>query len=134
MRIDPALQAHITTAFAPLNDEAAVNAFPPPGSLSKALNLVLPSGSTGVTSRNASQDLAKMFTTAAVNIWMRGVHSFLVSASLTNISPVWASLSGYYSSHYSVRALAHLLGFFSTLLPKANCPTRLAGRTICLQF
>src|SRR5207237_7783293 len=50
--------------------------------------------------------------TAAVEMWLRAVHSFLVSASLTATSPIWSSVSGYYSSHYSVRAFAHLLGFF----------------------
>jgi hypothetical protein len=112
MKIDPVLQARIATAFAPLNQQAAVNAFPPPTSLSTALNAALPAGSTGVAARTTSRDVAKMFTTASVNIWMRAVHSFLVSASLTNVSPVWASVAGYYSSHYSVRALAHLLGYF----------------------
>lgn len=112
MKIDPALQVHVRTLFAPLNDEAAVNAFPPPASLSQALNAALPSGSTGVATRDTSRDIAKMFATASVNMWMRAIHSFLVSASLTNVSPVWASVTGYYSSHYAVRALAHLLGFF----------------------
>lgn len=110
--IDPALRVHIAALFAPLNNQAAVNAFPPPKALSKALNSALPIKSTGSTTRNASPDIAKMFATAAVNMWMRAVHSFLVSASLTNVSPIWASVTGYYSSHYAVRALAHLLGVF----------------------
>ena len=132
MKIDPALQAHITTAFAPLNDEAAVNAFPPPASLSQALNRALPAGSKGLESRNASQDVAKMFTTAAVDIWMRAVHSFLVSASLTEVSPIWASVAGYYSSHYSVRALAHLLGFFQLFTRKRIVQLELqGGRYVC---
>ena len=45
-------------------------------------------------------------------MWMRAVHSFLISASLTDVSPIWASVTGYYSSHYTVRSIAHLLGFF----------------------
>jgi len=45
-------------------------------------------------------------------MWLRSVHSFLISASLTNASPIWASATGYYSSHYTVRSIAHLLGFF----------------------
>lgn len=56
--------------------------------------------------------VARWFTTAAVDMWLRGVHSFLISVSLTNASPIWASVSGYYSSHYVVRAFAHLLGYF----------------------
>jgi hypothetical protein len=112
MKIDLALQQHITRTFASLNAIAAANAFPPPASLSRSLNAVLPKDSKGSATRNASPEIAKMFTTAAVNMWMRAVHSFLISASLTNVSPIWASVSGYYSSHYSVRGLAHLLGFF----------------------
>ncbi len=132
MRIDAALEAHVATAFAPLNNEAAVGAFPPPASLSQALNVALPVGSTGVAIRNASQDVVKMFTTAAVNIWMRAVHSFLVSASLTNVSPIWASVAGYYSSHYAVRALAHLLGFFQLFTRKRIVHLELQGaRYVC---
>jgi hypothetical protein len=132
MQIDTALQVHIATAFAPLNDEAAVNAFPPPASLAQALSSVLPQASTGLAARNASRDLAKMFTTAAVNIWMRAVHSFLVSASLTNVSPAWASVAGYYSSHYSIRALAHLLGFFQLFARKRIVRLELqAGSYVC---
>lgn len=50
--------------------------------------------------------------TAAVDMWLRGVHSFLISSALTDSSPVWATVSGYYASHYAVRGLAHLLGYF----------------------
>jgi hypothetical protein len=127
MKIDLGLQTHIIAAFAPLNNEAAVGAFPAPRSLSQALNLALPIGSTGHTTRNAPPHLAKMFTTAGVNIWMRAVHSFLVSTSLTNVSPIWASVAGYYSSHYSVRALAHLLGFFQLFSRKRVVHLELQG-------
>lgn len=112
MKIDPAFRAHIESAFAPLNDEAAVHAFPPTASLSKALSRIHVARLNGVAYREDLPTVAKMFTTAAVNMWMRAVHAFLVSSSLTNVSPTWASVAGYYSSHYSVRALAHLLGFF----------------------
>ena len=132
MKIDAALQVHITTAFASLNAEAAVDAFPPPASLSQALNAALPAGSTGSAARNASQDTAKMFATAAVNVWMRAVHSFLVSASLTDVSPIWASVAGYYSSHYAVRALAHLLGFFQLFTRRRIVRLQLdGGRYVC---
>lgn len=112
MKIDSALQAHVRALFEPLNREAAANAFPPPASLSHTLNAALPSASTGVSSRDTSRDVAKMFATASVNMWMRATHSFLISASLTDVSAIWASVTGYYSSHYAVRALAHVLGFF----------------------
>jgi hypothetical protein len=112
MRIDSTLQAHILAAFAPLNDEAAVHAFPPTGALSKALLQLLEAHSRGHAYQHKLPAIAKMFTTASVNMWMRAVHAFLVSASLTEVSPAWSSVAGYYSSHYSVRALAHLLGHF----------------------
>lgn len=134
MQIDPALQVHITTGFAPLNDEAAVNAFPPPASLSQELNAALPAGSSGVATRNASQQIVKMYTTASVNMWMRAVHSFLVSASLTNVSPIWASVAGYYSSHYSVRAIAHLLGFFQLFTRKRIVRLELQGGSYICSF
>ena len=55
---------------------------------------------------------ACLFGSAAVEMWLRGVHSFLISNSLLKASPVWASTTGYYSSHYVMRALSHLLGHF----------------------
>jgi len=127
MKIDPTLEAHVRAAFAPLNTEAAVDAFPSPSSLSQALSVALPAGARGVTITTAPQAVARMFTTAAVNMWMRAVHSFLVSASLTNVSPTWASVAGYYSSHYTVRALAHLLGFFQLYVRKRVVHLELQG-------
>jgi hypothetical protein len=112
MKIDPDLKAQIERRFAPLNDQAAAHAFPPPASLSQRLRSAIPAGSTGPATVNIPPAVALMFTTASVDAWMRGVHSFLVSASLTATSPIWASVAGYYSSHYSVRAAAHLLGYF----------------------
>jgi hypothetical protein len=110
MRIDASLKDHVESAFASLNRRAATRAFPGPNSLSLALNEANLAAATNVA--NVSEETAAMFATAAVDIWMRGVHSFLVSASLTGVSPVWSSVAGYYSSHYSVRAIAHLMGFF----------------------
>jgi hypothetical protein len=66
-------------------------------------------------------------------MWQRAVHSYVISASLTEVSPVWASVSGYYSSHYSVRALAHLLGRFQ--LFKAGKIARIdlvEKKTVCV--
>ena len=118
MKIDPAVQLHITRAFAPLNNAAAVHAFPSPASLSQNLNRVVTSAKTGLIPASMTPAIARMFTTASVNMWMRAVHSFLISASLTDVSPIWASVAGYYSSHYSVRAVAHLLGFFQLFVKK----------------
>ena len=73
-----------------------------------------------------------MFTTGAVDIWMRAVHSFLVSASLTDVSSIWSSVAGYYSSHYAVRSIAHLLGFFQLFKGKRIVHLQfLSGQYVC---
>jgi hypothetical protein len=132
IKIEGVLQERIRASFAPLNDESAVNSFPPPASLSTALGRLIPPGTRLVGPRNISRDVAKMFTTASVNMWLRAVHSFLISTSLTDVSPIWASVSGYYSSHYSVRALAHLLGYFQLFGRKQIVRLELEnGRYIC---
>lgn len=132
MKIDRTLQLHITTAFEPLNNEPAVHAFPEPDALSRALSSTIPAGSKMVVTRYTSPNIATMFTTAAVNMWMRAVHSFLVSVSLTEVSPIWASVAGYYSSHYAVRAIAHLLGFVQLYNRRQIVRLELqAGRYIC---
>lgn len=58
----------------------------------------------------ASPALARMFASAAVEMWHRALHSFIVSAGLSTTSPIWSSVAGYYASHYVVRGNAHLLG------------------------
>lgn len=111
MKIEATLQDRVTRLFAPLDHEPATN-LPATGALSTALAAFVPATSKAVITSNIGPSIFKMFPTAAVNIWMRGVHSFLASTALTEISPIWASVAGYYSSHYSVRAIAHLLGCF----------------------
>lgn len=112
MTIDEEVRTQLHTIFQPLNKVGATRAFPPPAKLSETLEgLIPPRG--GASTRSVDSASAAYFATAAVEIWLRGVHSFLISASLTDVSPIWASVSGYYSSHYSVRGLAHLLGYFS---------------------
>jgi hypothetical protein len=132
MKVDPTLQAHVVSAFAPLNNEAAVHAFPEPASLSGALDKASPSATTGIVPQGKTPLIAKMFATAAVDMWMRAVHSFLISASLTGVSPIWASVTGYYSSHYTVRSIAHLLGFFQLFTRKKIIRLELQnGRFVC---
>jgi hypothetical protein len=55
---------------------------------------------------------AALFGSAAVEMWLKAVHSFLVSTSVMKASPVWSAVSGYYSSHYIMRAFSHLFGHF----------------------
>jgi hypothetical protein len=132
MKIDPSLQLHVAEAFAPLNNQAAAHAFPSPGALSAALDKASPPGEAGEIAAGKTPAIAKMFTTGAVDMWMRAVHSFLISASLTNVSPIWASATGYYSSHYTVRAIAHLLGFFQLFTKRKIVRLEFqAGRFVC---
>lgn len=133
MKIDDALKDHVTAAFDPLNNQAAAGAFPAPGALASALEHTLSAGSTAGT-KNVKEAVAKMFTTAAVDMWLRAVHSFLVSASLTDVSPIWASVAGYYSSHYSVRAIAHLLGFFQLFVRKRIVRLKVVGGQYVCSF
>ncbi len=113
VNIDSDLLERVRADVRLLNQDAALDVFPEPHSLRDALNAVQPKGTKKhAPARNLTPETAKMFTTAAVDMWLRGVHSFLISGSLTTVSPIWASVTGYYSSHYCVRALAHLLGFF----------------------
>src|SRR6266852_6828124 len=102
-KIDASLRNQIEMAFAPLNTAAAANAFPAPASLSDLLCRIHATGPNTRTHHRDVMEAAKLFATASVNMWLRAVHSFLISASLTNVSPTWAAVAGYYSSHYSVR-------------------------------
>lgn len=110
MKIDSALQSRVDSIFRPLNSAAASQSFPKPATLSTELEHIMPA--TGLGTVGATPKIASYFASAAVDIWLRAVHSFLISASLTSASPVWASATGYYASHYAVRALAHILGHF----------------------
>jgi hypothetical protein len=97
--------------FADLNRQSAAGALPTPGTLADLLSRHVV-GSSPTTIVAAHPRELTYFATAAVEMWLRSVHSFLISVSLTRASPIWASVAGYYSSHYSVRAFAHLFGVF----------------------
>lgn len=104
------LQNQITVMFAALDKQSAANAFPAPSALSSFLtSRCTPFAQPTVA---AKPNELTLFATASVEMWLRAVHSFLISASLTQASPIWSSVAGYYSSHYSIRAFAHLFGFF----------------------
>lgn len=100
----------VEIAFEILKGKPA-HAWPSPSQLSDTLSNIF-KGSANQSDIIVGPEVAAMFTTASVDMWMRAVHSFLVSTALTRTSPLWASVAGYYSSHYTVRAYAHLLGFF----------------------
>ncbi len=132
MSTDRAFQDHVLAVFRPLNSVAAANAFPKPLTLSVSLGPLVTTVQ-GQTS-SASAKLASHFGTAAVDMWHRAIHSFLVSAGLTGVSPIWASVAGYYSSHYTVRALAHLLGYFLLFTKKRLARLQLAQSGFTCSF
>ncbi len=110
-------EAHKTRLIATFKhlERTGAGSFPAPLSLSSALEKIIPvqkGRGNQSYSFNVPPATAGLFCTAAIEMWFKSLNSFLVSASLVEISPVWSSVAGYYSSHYSVRALAHLLGYF----------------------
>jgi len=119
MNIDPDLRMRLEASFAPLNKIAASKAFPAPMTLATQLEVLMPSADF-VGPSKVGKSVSTLFATAAVDCWLRGIHGFLTSASLTEASPVWSSVSGYYSSHYCVRGFAHLLGYFQLYHKKRN--------------
>ena len=104
------LSTQITVMFRALNNKSAANAFPEPRTLATLLKSRCAPYAVDIIAAK-TPDL-QVFATAAVEMWLRSIHSFLISASLTEASPIWASVAGYYSSHYAVRAFAHLFGLF----------------------
>lgn len=99
------------------------DALPAPRVLSTLLNSHLARGHhPRLNSREAS-----LFMTAAVDMWQRSVHSFVLCVALTRVSVLWSSISGYYASHYAVRAIAHLHGFFAVFQRREFLEMTLAG-------
>ncbi len=99
-------------SFEKLNKNTARMDFPEPGTLSNEFSDLLdsPGGITAVLAHNKCQMLAS----ASVEMWHRAIHSFLWSAALTDASPLWASVSGYYASHFVMRAFAYAMGIYKS--------------------
>jgi hypothetical protein len=110
----------ITALFSRLRRSDAI---PEPRSLSQLLTARLQTG--GPVRLNDGE--ATLFMTAAIDMWHRSVHSFILSVALTRVSILWSSVSGYYASHYSVRALAHLHGFFAVFHRRTFLEMSFAG-------
>ncbi len=112
----PSLTPHenqIRALFALLQKRAAAGTLPQPGAFGAELGEIVHEAEKRSQSQiRLNADQAACFVTAAVEIWHRAIHSFVISTLLSNASPVWASVCGYYASHYSVRGVGHLLGFF----------------------
>jgi len=109
--LDSGLESRLKQTFQGLSKKGALHTQPNAQALSRALNKLLDSSHHKVTDYSVDFTITKLFVTAAIEVWQRGIHSFLVSSSLTKTSPIWASVSGYYASHYCIRGFAHLLGY-----------------------
>ncbi|HEV2968751.1 MAG TPA: hypothetical protein VGY55_02105 [Pirellulales bacterium] len=110
IEIPPETRTFVDVLFAPLNVVSAAHSFPHLGHL--AANLLSAFPNRDELQVTIDRQKSKYFATASVEAWHRAIHSFLISCSLTSASPLWSSVSGYYASHYAMRALAHLLGYF----------------------
>jgi len=125
----PSLEHRINVLFRNLQTRSPIESL---GHLSSELNiLVEKANKIKVDALNVSTKISSLYATGAVEIWLRGIHSFLISSSLTNVSPIWASVSGYYASHYCVRGLAHLLGFFQLHRKKRTVRIDIEGGKYC---
>lgn len=113
------LNTKIIILFNTLRSERS--SLPPAGTMRETLKKFVPQ--RGSTQKVANTKIIRLFATASVEMWHRSVHSFLISSSLTNVSTLWASIAGYYSSHYTVRAIAHLLGLYQ--LRHKRCTVKL---------
>ena len=112
MTIDPAFHRSVENYFALVRNISAANAMPQLGSLSRELDHKCGPKPKKNKEVSITPKVAQMFTTSAVDAWWRAIHSYMISNSLTDASTIWASVTAYYSSHYSMRAFAHLLGAF----------------------
>lgn len=111
MPIDYAIADQVAElSFKCLDSPKAKLSFPEHGKLSDHLN--------GLLSQQPADNPAfthihmPLLASAGIEMWHRAIHSFLWSVALTDNSPIWASVSGYYSSHYVMRAFAHSMGIF----------------------
>jgi hypothetical protein len=74
----------------------------------------------------------RCFASAAVEMWHRAIHSFLWSVAITESSPMWSAIIGYYSSHFVMRAFAHTIGFFKSFLRRRIAQITIGnGRFVC---
>jgi hypothetical protein len=111
--------------FQPLSNRPSTGAMPAERALSSSLTKLVER--TGNAAINLNRQDATNFATASIEIWHRAIHSLLISIALKNDSPIWAAVVGYYASHYTFRAAAHLLGLFS--LHGAKCTIEINGQT-----
>ena len=123
----------VELAFGKLDKPSARMDFPKPGTLARQL-ATLVSGSTPAPPTLSHQQ-SPMLATAAVEMWHRAIHSFLWSLALTESSPLWASVTGYYASHFVMRAFAHSMGIFKSFTQRTVIQIVVqSGQFVCSQL
>src|SRR5262245_32970604 len=105
----------LEVSFRKVDETLGPNSFPPIRSLSSALSPILTQARTRKLNEvTIPAKAGHLFATASIEMWHRAIHSFLWSIVLSKSSRIWASVSGYYSSHYVMRAFSHALGFYNS--------------------
>jgi len=105
----------VELAFGKFEKPNAKFGFPASGALTKQLSALVDGQSP---THILAHQHCSMIASAGVEMWHRAIHSFLWSVALTKSSPLWASVSGYYASHFVMRALAHSMGIFKLFTQK----------------
>lgn len=120
-------------AFGKLDRPSSRLDFPETGALSARLNQLLTEAeSAGHGSVSLSHSESAMLASAGVEMWHRAIHSFLWSVALTERSPLWASVTGYYASHFAMRSAAHSMGIFKSFIHRSAIQVVVeSGRFIC---
>lgn len=101
--------------FAKLINNGCHLKYPNDESLSYYISSLIQSNSTSFSHSKVS-----LFASASIEMWHRAIHSFLWSVALTEHSRIWSSVTGYYASHYIMRAFAHAFGFYKSFTRKKS--------------
>lgn len=105
---------------------------PRPASLSDLLNSAHASRRGEVAEFKLRE--ASLFATAAIEMYERAIHSLLVSLYVQDTSPLWASVAGYYSSHYVARALCHLHGRYLLYRKGLTADVKSVSKKVAVRF
>jgi hypothetical protein len=117
------LAKQVEVLFAPFRNRA--DSFPARRALATSLRKIVREATSDTPS--IGPQISALFASASVEMWQRAVHSFMISASLHRASSLWASVAGYYASHYAVRSFAHMLGYFQLYVDKRILKLDISG-------
>jgi len=113
-------------------DRPARMDFPKQGTLSRRFSELIVGSARAAT---LSHQHSSMLASAGVEMWHRAIHSFLWSVALTESSPLWSSVSGYYASHFVMRAFAHAMGIFKSFTRRMAIQVVVRnGHFVCVQL